>query len=521
MSAPDIFVSYNREDRAIARRFAEAFDAEGFEVWWDATLQAGDAYDEVTEAALNSARAVSVLWSPRSVGSRWVRAEATVADRNGTLAPCMIEPCNRPVMFELTQTADLIGWSGDRGAAAWQAYVADVRRLIGRDSPSRAVGNEPKVAGPTPVRDRPGLAIVPLRCGAEHEDFAQGLVDEAATIYNRYKYVLGIVDRPASARYRIEGSLRRAGSLTRLAAQLINVESGAQIWAERLDTSLEDPFAAQEDLAQQLAAQTAQAIESAETRWAMRQRLKDLGAYHRVLVGLQTVRGFTVESEVEAVRILTDAAEDFPMDGYVLSLASLACCLLLTLGGASDAESVKAAGRDFVRRAVQVGGDDPQVLGWAALGGLACGTDIAMLDTLIERALERNPGWSSMWTWNSNVKVYKGDAEVALERAKRAIAMEPRSVDRFVMLTTMGWAYVQLGRYEDAIAPLTEAEQLIAGWPAALAGLLVANVQLGRLEEARKARSALTDSMAEAVIDACRTPQLRTLIREALDKTSG
>ncbi len=80
---PDIFLSYNREDQTVARRFAERFEGEGFTVWWDTTLRAGEAYDEVTEAALNEAKAVVVLWSPRSVVSRWVRAEATQADRKG------------------------------------------------------------------------------------------------------------------------------------------------------------------------------------------------------------------------------------------------------------------------------------------------------------------------------------------------------------------------------------------------------------------------------------------------------
>jgi hypothetical protein len=127
---PDIFLSYNREDQAIARRFAEAFSALGLDVWWDVTLRAGQAYDEVTEAALRSARAVVVLWSKRSVASRWVRAEATLGDRNGTLLPAMIETCERPVMFELTQTANLSHWQGEPDDAAWLAFVEDVRRRI-------------------------------------------------------------------------------------------------------------------------------------------------------------------------------------------------------------------------------------------------------------------------------------------------------------------------------------------------------------------------------------------------------
>ena len=74
----------------------------GLTVWWDAALRSGEAYDQVTEQALSEAKAVVVLWSPRSVGSRWVRAEATQADRLDTLVPVMIEACKRPIMFELS-----------------------------------------------------------------------------------------------------------------------------------------------------------------------------------------------------------------------------------------------------------------------------------------------------------------------------------------------------------------------------------------------------------------------------------
>ncbi len=117
-TAPDIFLSYNREDQAKARVFAEAFASQGFNVWWDADLKSGEAYDEVTETALRTAKAVVVLWSKKSAASRWVRAEATLADRNKTLVPCMIEACERPIMFELTQTAELGHWRGDASDAA-------------------------------------------------------------------------------------------------------------------------------------------------------------------------------------------------------------------------------------------------------------------------------------------------------------------------------------------------------------------------------------------------------------------
>lgn len=131
---PDVFLSYSRQDQATARRIAEALAREGFDVWWDQTLRSGETYDEVTENALKSAAAVVVLWSKSSVASRWVRAEATIADRKGTLLPAMIESCERPVMFELRQSADLSQWKGNPQEPAWQVFVDDVRQHVGKTS---------------------------------------------------------------------------------------------------------------------------------------------------------------------------------------------------------------------------------------------------------------------------------------------------------------------------------------------------------------------------------------------------
>jgi TolB-like protein len=160
----DIFLSYSRDDQATARRFAEGFEREGLRVWWDQTLNAGEAYDEVTEKALLEAKAVVVLWSKKSVASRWVRAEATQAERNRTLVPAMIEPCTRPIMFELTQTADLSNWKGDPGDAAWKAYVASVRKFVERDTAATGAAVSPTVA-PRPQRIGPaviatGIALI-------------------------------------------------------------------------------------------------------------------------------------------------------------------------------------------------------------------------------------------------------------------------------------------------------------------------------------------------------------------------
>lgn len=147
VSGTDIFLSYARQDRPAARIFAESFIEEGFSVWWDAALHSGETFDEVIEQRLRDAGAVVVLWSRSSVASRWVRAEATLADRRRKLAPAIIEPCDRPIIFELTHAAELTDWNGDRTDVRWRTFVEDLRRLL----EANRQDEQPQQARPTTV----------------------------------------------------------------------------------------------------------------------------------------------------------------------------------------------------------------------------------------------------------------------------------------------------------------------------------------------------------------------------------
>ncbi|HET7816667.1 MAG TPA: TIR domain-containing protein [Sphingomicrobium sp.] len=146
LSGPDVFISYSREDRSHAQRFAERLAEEGFSVWWDAALHSGETFDEVIEKTLKAAKAVVVLWSPRSVASRWVRAEATLADRNNKLVPVIIEACDRPLIFELTHTSDLSHWAGRTTDAVWRTLIKDLNRLVERGGGTGAQPAAPTAA---------------------------------------------------------------------------------------------------------------------------------------------------------------------------------------------------------------------------------------------------------------------------------------------------------------------------------------------------------------------------------------
>jgi TolB-like protein len=265
---PDIFLSYNREDQARAKVFAEVFEKQGFSVWWDVGLRTGEAYDQVTEKALREARAVVVLWSKRSVESRWVRAEATLADRNKTLLPCMIESCERPIMFELTQTADLSHWQGDPLDRAWLAFVNDVHRFV---RGAELVGEAPKSLHPGGKVSELVLAVLPFDNLSDDREmlfFSDGVSEEILGRLSRIAD-LKVIGRTSSFQFRgvdksraasalaathvLDGSIRRAGGRIRIAAHLADARRHINIWSDRFDRDLEDVFAVQDEIAEAIA----------------------------------------------------------------------------------------------------------------------------------------------------------------------------------------------------------------------------------------------------------------------------
>ncbi len=96
-----IFLSYSKSNLPAAKVLTERLELDGYSVWWDHELAAGEEYDTTIEAELKSADKVIVLWSHASVGSRWVRSEADHAAQQNKLVPVRIEQVEVPVAFRL------------------------------------------------------------------------------------------------------------------------------------------------------------------------------------------------------------------------------------------------------------------------------------------------------------------------------------------------------------------------------------------------------------------------------------
>jgi formylglycine-generating enzyme required for sulfatase activity len=128
----DIFISYKREDQPIARKLADALEGEGWTVWWDPKLRAGERFNDVIERALRESKCVVVMWSKRSVESQYVKHEANYALKRNKLVPVMIEEdVELPFRFEDLHTPSLLDWDGSKDSSEFQRLVDDIIAIIG------------------------------------------------------------------------------------------------------------------------------------------------------------------------------------------------------------------------------------------------------------------------------------------------------------------------------------------------------------------------------------------------------
>ncbi len=522
----DIFLSYNREDAGVAQRFADAFEHDGLSVWWDVALRSGEAYDEVTEAALRGAKAVVVLWSPRSVVSRWVRAEATIADRNKTLVPAMIEPCERPIMFELTQTADLVHWDGQTDDKAWQWFLADVRRFVGRDAPAvraSAAATQSSQTEPLTLPDKPSLAVMPftnLSGDPEQVYFVDGLMEEIVTSLTRIRSIFVIASgsslslkgqdlAPEAAaqklgvRYVLEGSVRKAGDRVRISVKLLDVSAGTQIWAERFDGGLEDIFALQDEVAVGVAGILEYSVQVAETKYAVRRPTEDLRSYDLYLKALVKLRTYRRDEVYEALSMLERAIALDPTYALALSLAAGCHTCIMQYQWSDTPAEHHAALVDLIEKSVRHGHDDPQVIANAAIANWLSGHK-AIGEPLAIRSVQLNPGssWSLMvrgWFAYSS-----GDLDLADRCLTDSMRLDPMSPNRAVQLGGMAATRFAQRRFEEALHYSLEEVQLVPA-PLSLGMLTAIHGQLGHLSRASRALETLHQATTMSGDDIAKT----------------
>jgi adenylate cyclase len=514
----DIFVSYSRQDRARVAPLVAALEAEGWSVWWDPSIAPGDEFDTLISRELDAARTLLVVWTTNSVDSRWVRGEARDAADRGVLVPVRFENARLPIDFRAVHTTDLDDWAEDRQSASFRTLCSALEAKLGTRKAMKTTA----------------IAVLPLAnmsADPENEYFSDGMTEE---IINALSKVPGVhvASRSSSFAFKgrkdvdvrqigeklgvttlLEGSVRKVGSRIRIAAQLVNVESGYQLWSETYDRQLEDIFALQDEISRsivdalklRLVGDTAAVVAPTKSLDAYTTYLKgrfhfnkfnEAGlrkAYDLFQSALLQDPGFA-RAYAGIADVWCDLADDWvaPDDAYPRAKAAAERALqrdpnladaMISIGKVLCWHEWKfAEGVRHVERAVSISPNNAEahwVLGTSlpVVGRLSDGI------AAVRRALELDPLRVEYFGWATRLLLYAKDYQAAIEQGAETFEIDEKYGRGFIFV---GSACLARGDAEQALDWFQRGQSLDTAVRSYDAMIVRALAALGRREEAEE-----------------------------------
>jgi adenylate cyclase len=382
--------------------------------------------------------------------------------------------------------------------------------------------NEAREAAPTHVGeaesppllpDRPSIAVLPfenMSGDPEQEYFADGMVEEITTALSRFKWLFVIarnssftfkgqavdvkeVGRRLGVRYVLEGSVRKASGKVRITGQLIDAVTGAHIWADRFERDLTDVFALQDEVTVAVVSAVQPKLLQTEIAMATRRRPENLTAYDVFLQATQQHYLTTSEGSAEAIRLAHLALELDPGFARAAVLAGVCHSNNVVLGFTNDPQFERREAVRLLRLALSIDDGDADTLARVALISAFmvgdCESEIEMAD----RAVALNPNSYLAWNCRGHVHRVAGLPNEAVRSFERAIRMSPIDPRLHQSLVGMGMAFVELRRFEEAVATVKKALRQNPSYSPAYRCLASAFAHLGRHAEAREVAARVLD----------------------------
>ena len=429
----------------------------------------------------------------------------------------------------------------DMGEQQLKNIARPVRVYRVRDSATPRTQPPPPSPQLLPLPDKPSIAVLPfanMSGDPEQEYFADGMVEEIITALSRIRWLFVIarnssftykgraidvkqIGRELGVRYVLEGSVRRGGNRVRITAQLIDATTGAHVWADRFDGSIEDVFELQDKVASSVAGVIEPALQAAETARSAARPTDDLTAYDLYLRSYAMLWA-SARQLPEALRLVEQATERDQRYGPALAWAAFCCFRLLLDGRSEDPEADRRKGADFARRALELAGDDPGVLVNTAQMLVFCGEDIETMTARVDRALALNPSFARGWHISGILRNWACQPDVAINHVEVALRLSPR--ERVgPSLFQIGFAHFLAQRFDQAVEKLLLAMQDDPNLPGTYRYLAASYAHMGRLDDAREvvARLRVITPVVMPPPNYLRNPEHRELYLSGLRLAAG
>jgi adenylate cyclase len=425
----------------------------------------------------------------------------------------------------------------DLGEQALKNIARPVRAYRVAAGPVSVAQKRPTLALP----EKPSLAVLPfanMSGDPEQEYFADGMVEEIITALSRIRWLFVIarnssftykgqavdvkrVGRELGVRYVLEGSVRKAGGRVRITGQLIDAETGAHLWAERFDGSLEDVFDLQDKVAISAAGVIEPTLRQAEIDRARRKRPDNLDAYDLYLRALPFAYTSMPEDAEKALGYVEQAIKLEP--DFAVAHAIIAWCQEQRYLRGGLHEDVKTIALRHARLAIAMGGDDATAL---AIAGLVIGFlepreyDIAV--SAFDRSFALSNSSALALGFSAVTRAWRGESTIAIEQAEQALRLsplfDPLSKERHMAIAI---AHFVAGRFEQSAAAASRAIQANLRFSPPYWMRAAALASLGRIDEAQAVAQELLRVQPEFTISSITSapfanPEILTALGNAL-----
>lgn len=358
-------------------------------------------------------------------------------------------------------------------------------------------------SGLAPRETKPSIAVLPFTDLSETKDqsyFSDGLAEDLITDLSRISG-LGVLARASTFAYRdtsrdvrkigqelganyiLDGSVRRFEHHLRVIAQLVDTETGHNIWAERFDRPDSDLFNLLEELRVKIVSALKVKLSSREEKWLKKRPTSDPQAYDHYLRGLQQVSFFTREANDRARAEFEKAIAIDP--GFASAYAQLAQTYSLANenGWVPENADFEKKALSLAKRSVELDDELPQAY-WS-LGRIYTRPpyrDSGRALEALEKAVALDPNFADGFAFLASVRNVTGNAEEALASIEKAMRMNPGFP--FWYYFEEGRAQFFLTRFEAAAESFSKAVERnpTVPWPHRF--LVATYGHLGQIEDA-------------------------------------
>jgi TolB-like protein/class 3 adenylate cyclase/Tfp pilus assembly protein PilF len=371
-----------------------------------------------------------------------------------------------------------------------------------------------------PFPDKPSIAVLPfanVSGDPSQEYFSDGVTDQVINDLSKLPGLF-VIDRNSAFTYKgkpvkvqavsrelgvqlvLEGSARKTSDGVRIAVQLVDATTGANLWAERFDRPLRDIFAVQDEIVQKIVTTLDLEFKLGERGIPAGVRMQgtdNLEAFDDVLRGAWYGWSMTQEGNAKARTMYEKAIELDPKyaDAYV-DLGSTYFADAWNGWMESSKASPVEAHPDVVKSQQRA---------------------LERASEMVQKAIALDDSLPGAYQLLSQLDIYKGHYEQSIADAQRAIALDSNSAsgyfalamdqgfalkpedaiksankamrldprNRDLYLSVVAWSYSHMGRYAEAVSLI---KQSLARYPNSFGDhwiLGVAYVELGRMDEAR------------------------------------